>query len=240
MNTTTHNAGHSGPTSSVRRAVHDAFDLFSDAVAEQTADAARSRNGNGGGTPAGHRPSRWTAERAVGRSAAIRRKSARIRLQPGPRRSGLRPAGRKRAATSRHPGDAHRPGLGCAGRRRVAGKGDRPDRQAVGRGPPADRTTPFAERTGRSGDHEPGARHGPAANGAEGDRRADSRRTRPAAIDSRRPANGQDGDRRRYDHQPAGTRRGLYLLQHRPAQHERRPRDRETARPATPWNTRSW
>jgi F-type H+-transporting ATPase subunit alpha len=37
MNTTTHDGGHSGPISSVRRAVHDAFDLFSNVVAEQAA-----------------------------------------------------------------------------------------------------------------------------------------------------------------------------------------------------------
>ena len=73
----------------------------------------------------------------------------------------------------------------------------------------------------------PGRRPAPAgqgtdADGAEGDRRDDPDRPRPARAHHRRPPDGQDGDRDRHDHQQQGHRRGLGLRGDRPAHVDRR------------------
>ena len=59
------------------------------------------------------------------------------------------------------------------------------------------------------------AGEGTAADGTEGHRRDGPDRAGPARADHRRPADGQDGRRRRHDHQPEGPERHLHLQRDR-------------------------
>ena len=82
--------------------------------------------------------------------------------------------------------------------------------------------------------HRPRRHHAPVGgharpDRAQGHRRADPHRPRPARADHRRPPDRQDRRRDRHDHQPEGRRPGLHLRRHRAEAVHRRP-DRGHAR----------
>ncbi len=68
----------------------------------------------------------------------------------------------------------------------------------------------------------PPARQGAAADRAQGDRRDDPDRPRPARAHHRRPPDRQDRGRGRHHHQPEGPGRRLHLRRHRPEAVHRR------------------
>ena len=98
-------------------------------------------------------------------------------------------------------GEAHRPAARDPGRRGAARADRRPAR------PPARRQGRGQRLRDPSGGVQgSGRRRAPAgehtgADRAEGDRRDDPDRPRPARADHRRPPDGEDGDRDRHDHQ---------------------------------------
>ena len=75
----------------------------------------------------------------------------------------------------------------------------------------------------------PAGRHA-GADRAQGDRRDDPDRPRPARADHRRPPDRQDGDRDRHDHQQQGQGPDLRLRRDRPADVDRRPGRRDPRR----------
>ena len=77
------------------------------------------------------------------------------------------------------------------------------------------------------------------ADRAQGDRRDDPDRPRPARADHRRPPDRQDGDRDRHDHQQQGQGPDLHLRRDRPADVDRRPGRRRCSRRTARWRTRS-
>ncbi len=110
----------------------------------------------------------------------------------------------------------------------------RPDRRPAR--PPArrqgrrqhDRDPPGRVQGARRGRAPAGRHAGP--DRAEGDRRDDPDRPRPARADHRRPPDRQVGDRDRHDHQQQGQGPDLRLRRGRPADVDRRPGRRDPRR----------
>ena len=94
--------------------------------------------------------------------------------------------------------------LSVPGRRRVPRPGGRAARRAAGRqGPDRGHRTAAARDAGAVGGAAP-AGEGAAADRHQGHRRDDRDRPGAAAADHRRPADRQERDRHRHDHQPEG------------------------------------
>ena len=82
-------------------------------------------------------------------------------------------------------------------------------------GPPIETDERARARDQGAGRHRPPAGEGAAPDRHQGDRRDDERRPRPARADHRRPLDGQDGDPRRHDPEPARPGRDLHLRRDR-------------------------
>ena len=82
-------------------------------------------------------------------------------------------------------------------------------------GPPIETDERLALEIKAPGVDRPPAGQGAASDRHQGDRRDDERRPRPARADHRRPLDGQDGDPRRHDPEPARPGRDLHLRRDR-------------------------
>ena len=185
----------------------------------------RDRPRRGRHRPPGRRRHRPRLRPRVGRrdgDARVRARRHRPRLQPRGGQRRLRPlrrmgpdqGGRFREANGPRRQRSRRRGADRAHRRSA--------REPAGRRP-ADRDGRAARaRDQGAGRHRPPAGQGAAPDRHQGDRRDDERRPRPARADHRRPLDGQDGDPRRHDPEPARPGRDLHLRRDRPEGLDRR------------------
>ena len=115
------------------------------------------------------------------------------------------------------PGQAHRaPPRGARGRRAARPRG-RPAREPARRQGRREHRRDAAGRVQGAGRGGPPAGEGADAHRHQGHRRDDQRRPWPARADHRRPADRQDVDLHRHDHQQQGLGPDLHLRRDRPA-----------------------
>ena len=127
------------------------------------------------------------------------------------------------ADQGRRLGQANRPRGERSGRRCAGRPHRRPARKPARRGTADRDRREAAARVQGAWRRRPPAREGAAPDRDQGDRHDDERRPRPARADHRRPLDGQDGDPRRHDPEPARRGHDLHLRRDRPEVVDRGP-----------------